>query len=139
VQEVDTLIVGAGQAGLALSYHLRLAGHEHVLLERGRVAQRWHSQRWDTLRFQSPNWSLVLPGAAYRGSDPEGFAHKDQVLGFLLGYAEGIQAPVIVGSAVRALRRAGPCDPFEISCVNRRAMSFGSSPMRFGASSRACA
>lgn len=112
---VDTVIVGAGQAGLALSYHLRLAGREHVLFERGRVAERWRSQRWDSLRFQSPNWSLVLSGAAYDGTDPEGFAHKDEVLDFLLRVAEGIQAPVISGTSVRALRRRGLLDPFEIT------------------------
>ena len=59
--EIDTVVVGAGQAGLALSHHLSRAGHEHVLLERGRVGQRWH-ERWDSLTLLSPNWMNRLPG-----------------------------------------------------------------------------
>ena len=59
--EIDTVVVGAGQAGLALSHHLSRAGHQHVLLERGRIGQRWH-ERWDSLTLLSPNWMNRLPG-----------------------------------------------------------------------------
>ena len=67
IDDVETVIVGAGQAGLALSYHLTQRGREHLLLERDRIGERWRSQRWDSLCFQFPNWMLRLPGFAYGG------------------------------------------------------------------------
>jgi putative flavoprotein involved in K+ transport len=69
-ETIETVIVGGGQAGLALSYHLRALGREHLILERGRVAERWRSERWDSLTFQFPSWSIELPGHAYRGMIP---------------------------------------------------------------------
>jgi len=68
----DAIIIGAGQAGLAMSHCLARHGVDHVLLERGRVAERWRSERWDSLRLLTPNWMSRLPGFAYRGDDPEG-------------------------------------------------------------------
>ena len=64
---INTVIIGGGQAGLAMSYHLGQLGCEHVILERQRVAERWRSQRWDTLAFQFPNWTLQLPHYVYQG------------------------------------------------------------------------
>jgi putative flavoprotein involved in K+ transport len=112
---LDTIVVGAGQAGLAMSFHLRRQGREHLVLERARVAERWRTQRWDSLMFQSPNWSLELPGMAYEGDDPDGFSHKDQVLGFIERYCARIEAPVLTSAAVRALRRRGHDGPFEVA------------------------
>ena len=66
----DTLVIGAGQAGLAASHCLTEAGIDHVVLERGRVAERWRSERWDSLRLLTPNWATRLPGWAYRGQTP---------------------------------------------------------------------
>jgi putative flavoprotein involved in K+ transport len=103
-ETIETVIVGGGQAGLALSYHLRALGREHLILERGRVAERWRSERWDSLTFQFPSWSIELPGHAYRGNDPEGFAPRDEVVRFLDAYRERIQAPVRTGVTVRAVR-----------------------------------
>jgi len=71
MERVDTVIIGDGQAGLAMSYHLAQRG-EHLVLERARVAERWRSEGWDSLRFQFPNWSLALPGCSYAGDEPEG-------------------------------------------------------------------
>jgi glycine/D-amino acid oxidase-like deaminating enzyme len=79
-EEIETVIVGGGQAGLAMSYHLGQLGREHLVLERQRIAERWRSERWDSLTFQFPNWSMELPGFAYRGADPEGFAPRDEVV-----------------------------------------------------------
>lgn len=70
---VETIVVGGGQAGLAMSHHLALARREHLIFERGRVAERWRSERWDSLAFQFPNWMLRLPGHAYAGPEPDGF------------------------------------------------------------------
>ena len=104
-ESIETVIVGGGQAGLAMSYHLRALGREHVVLERGRVAERWRSERWDSLTFQFPSWSIELPGHAYRGGDPEGFAPRDEVVRFLDEYRDLIRAPLRTGVTVRAVRR----------------------------------
>jgi putative flavoprotein involved in K+ transport len=99
----DIVIVGGGQAGLAMSYLLRQRGREHVILERDRVAERWYSQRWDSLRFQFPNWSLQLPGYGYTGNDPDGFAPRDAVIRFIEDYARFIKAPIRCSVEVKAL------------------------------------
>jgi putative flavoprotein involved in K+ transport len=105
-KNIDTVIVGAGQAGLAVSYHLSQRGREHLVLERARVAERWRTQRWDSLMFQFPNWSIELPGSVYVGSNPDGFSHKDEVLAFIEDYAVRIKAPVRTGVEVLSLRPA---------------------------------
>jgi len=105
MERVETMIVGAGQAGLAMSYHLRHLGQEHVILERARVADRWRSQRWDSLMFQFPNWSIELPGQPYQGADPDGFSDRATVMRLVEDYARQIDAPVRPGNA-RSLRRA---------------------------------
>jgi putative flavoprotein involved in K+ transport len=101
----DTVIVGGGQAALAMSYHLRRRGHPHVILERGRVAERWHSERWDSLYFQFPNWMIELPGRAYSGSDPEGFSDRGAIEKFIQEYARWIEAPVRTGVDVTSVSR----------------------------------
>ena len=73
MRTTDTLVIGAGQAGLAMSRCLADRGVDHVVLERGRVAERWRSERWDSLRLLSPNWMSRLPGWSYTGPDPHGF------------------------------------------------------------------
>jgi len=103
---VETVIVGAGQAGLAMSYYLSQRDREHIVLERARIAERWRTQRWDSLMFQFPNWSMELPGRPYTGADPDGFSHKDEVLAFIEDYAAWIKAPVTTGIEVLSLRRA---------------------------------
>ena len=103
--EVDTVVVGAGQAGLALSHHLSRAGHEHVLLERGRVGQRWH-ERWDSLTLLSPNWMNRLPGVAAPG-DPDGFVSRADVIDHLEAYARSFGAPVVEGVEVTRIERRG--------------------------------
>jgi putative flavoprotein involved in K+ transport len=93
MKRIHTVVIGAGQAGLALSRCLTERGVEHVLVERGRVAQRW-SERWDSLRLLTPNWMTRLPGWQYRGADPDGFMKRDEVIAFLRGYARSFDAPV---------------------------------------------
>lgn len=104
MRTTDAIIIGAGQAGLAMSHALTERGIEHVVLERGRIAERWRSERWDSLRLLTPNWMSRLPGWRYQGNDPEGFMTMPEVTGFLEAY--GASAPVETGVAVRALHPA---------------------------------
>ncbi len=105
MNEVNTIVIGGGQAGLALSYWLTQRSIEHVILERRRVAERWHSERWDSLAFQFPNWSMELPGQRYEGDEPDGFSGKAAVTRFIEDYASKINAPVMCGVNVSSLGR----------------------------------
>src|ERR1700694_5878699 len=78
-------------------------GREHVFLERAPVAERWRTERWDSLAFQFPNWMMRLPGYAYEGNDPEGFMHRNGVVRFISDYAKRIAAPLRCGIRVTAL------------------------------------
>ncbi len=100
----DAIVIGAGQAGLAMSHCLAARGIAHLVLERGRVAERWRSERWDSLRLLTPNWMSRLPGRSYDGPEPDGFMTMPEVIGYLAGYAAG--APVVTNVAVRALHAA---------------------------------
>jgi len=102
---IDTVIIGAGQAGLALSRCLTDRGREHLVLERGRTAERWHSERWGSLRLLTPNWMSRLPGWAYRGPDPNGFMTAPEVADYFVRYAHSFDAPVSETTTVEALER----------------------------------
>src|SRR5262252_9934524 len=104
-ESIETVIVGGGQAGLALSHELQSAGREHVVLERGRTVERWRSERWDSLTLLSPNWMTRLPGQHYNDSDPDGFMSRDEVVHFFEGYARSFGAPVHEGVNVLSVDR----------------------------------
>ncbi len=104
MEEVETLIVGAGQAGLTMSNALRKRGRPHLLLERGRVGERWRSERWDGMHFQTPNALVRLPDFPFVSGNPDGFATAAQIADYLDAYAAFIDAPVRRGVAVTALR-----------------------------------
>ncbi len=107
MQRTDVLVVGAGQAGLAMSHCLSARGIAHVVLERGRVGESWRSERWDSLRLLTPNWMSRLPGHGYSGPDPDGFMARDEVIAMLDDYARRSRAPVVGRAPVRALAAAG--------------------------------
>lgn len=102
----DVIVIGAGQAGLALGHELSLAGVEYVVLERGRVGESWQ-RRWDSFCLVTPNWTVQLPGGRYEGDDPDGFMPRDEIVNHLVAYARSFQAPVWEGVNVSAL---GPGD-----------------------------
>src|SRR6201991_996333 len=89
-QEVEVLIVGAGQAGIAMSEHLGLLGVPHLVVERDRIAERWRSWRWDSLVANGPAWHDRFPGLEFAGLDPDGFASREQVADYFVAYAEKI-------------------------------------------------
>lgn len=105
-ERVETVIVGGGQAALALSYHLQALGREHVILERARMAERWRSERWDSLTFQFPRYSMTLPGFGPPAGDADGFAPRDEVVRFLEDYRARIAPPLKEGVTVRAVTPA---------------------------------
>jgi putative flavoprotein involved in K+ transport len=99
---VDTVIVGAGQAGLSLSHELAAASVDHVVLERGRVGETWRG-RWDSFCLVIPNWTVQLPGGRYRGEDPDGFMPKSEIVDHLVAYADNFRAPLREGVTVTSL------------------------------------
>jgi putative flavoprotein involved in K+ transport len=99
---VDTVIVGAGQAGLSLSHELAAGGVDHVVLERGRVGETWRG-RWDSFCLVIPNWTVQLPGGRYRGDDPDGFMPKSEIVSHLAAYADSFRAPLREGVTVTSL------------------------------------
>lgn len=106
------VVIGAGQAGLAMSHRLTDRGIDHVVLERGEVANSWRTERWDSLRLLTPNWMSRLPGHRYRGSDPDGFMSKDETIEFLAGYERSFDAPTLTGVTVE--RVVSRCSGFEV-------------------------
>jgi hypothetical protein len=113
---VPAIIIGAGQAGLAMSHCLGRRRIDHIVLERGQIGERWRSERWDTLRLLTPNWMSRLPGWSYHGDDPDGFMTAPEFVGYLEAYAAASRAAVQAGAGVisvrpprvgTALRRAG--------------------------------
>ncbi len=94
MRTTTVIIIGAGQAGLAMSRHLAGRSIDHVLLERGEVANSWRVERWDSLRLLTPNWQSRLPDFGYEGPDPDGFRTMPETIDFLSRYATHISAPV---------------------------------------------
>ncbi len=105
IEKVDTLVVGGGQAGLAMSEHLSNCGVPHLVLERHRVAERWRSQRWDSLVANGPAWHDRFPSLEFSDLDPDAFATKEQVADYFVAYAEQIGAPVRCGVEVKSVHR----------------------------------
>jgi putative flavoprotein involved in K+ transport len=103
----SVIVIGAGQTGLAVSYFLTGRGIDHVVVERGEVGHSWRTERWDSLRMLTPNWQNHLPGAPYRGTDPDGYMTMPDVANFLGDYAARIGAPVRTGVTVTSVTRDG--------------------------------
>lgn len=104
VEKVEALVVGAGQAGIAMSEHLSKCGVPHLVLERQRIAERWRSERWDSLVANGPAWHDRFPGLEFPG-DPEAFVAKDKVADYFVAYAEKFAAPIRCGVEVKTVQR----------------------------------
>jgi putative flavoprotein involved in K+ transport len=102
-RSIDTVVVGAGQAGLVASWHLREAGREHVLLDRRSTLGGGWLDRWDAFRLVSPNWTTSVPGYDYQGSDPDGYMPRDEIVAHWSAYAAAIAAPVELETEVTLL------------------------------------
>jgi putative flavoprotein involved in K+ transport len=108
VVRTTVVIVGAGHSGLAMSRRLTERSIDHVVLERGGVANSWRRDRWDSLRLLTPNWQSSLPGLDYTGPDPDGFMTSPEVADHLGSYARAIDAPVRSGVTVTSVAPAAP-------------------------------
>jgi putative flavoprotein involved in K+ transport len=104
MKAIDTIVIGAGHAGLATSQCLTDAGRDHIVLDRGRLAESWRSARWDSLRLLTPNWMSRLPGWSYQGGDPEGYMPASGLINYLSAYARSFGAPVQSWTAVTDVR-----------------------------------
>jgi putative flavoprotein involved in K+ transport len=104
---VDVVVIGAGHSGLAMSHVLAERGVEHVVLERGDVANSWRTERWDSLRLFTPNWMSRLPGCSYSGDDPDGYMSNGDVIDFVSSYARAVTAPILTHTMVTGVQPDG--------------------------------
>ncbi|MDH3635422.1 MAG: NAD(P)/FAD-dependent oxidoreductase [Gammaproteobacteria bacterium] len=117
-EKIDTLVVGGGQAGLAMSEHLSNCGVPHLVLERYRIAERWRSERWDSLVANGPAWHDRFPGMEFSDVDPDAFAPKERVADYFVAYAEKIAAPIRCGVEVKEVQRNVGRPGFHIETSN---------------------
>ena len=103
----ETIVIGAGQAGLAASRCLAEVGIDHVVLERGQIGERWRSERWDSLTMQTPRWQSRLPGWNYAGPDPHGYMAMPELIAYLESYAGSFAAPIHAGVTVQRVSPRG--------------------------------
>lgn len=114
MSRVDTVVVGAGHAGLAVSNLLTSAGHEHVVLERGQVGERWRSERWDSLHLLTPNWMTRLPGWRYLPPGPDAYLSAAGFVHLLDRYVASFDAPVVERTNVEVVQQAPAGDPYQV-------------------------
>src|SRR5260370_25430739 len=96
-EQVEVVIIGGGQAGLALSYYLTQLGRTHLVLEQGRVGEVWRRGRWHSFTLNTPNWMTQLPGLPYHSADPDGLLPREDIVAYLQQYAPAFHAPLQCG------------------------------------------
>ncbi|MFD6059045.1 putative flavoprotein involved in K+ transport [Rhodococcus wratislaviensis] len=106
-EQHTVVVIGGGQAGLSISWHLVQRGIDHVVLERDSIAHEWRDSRWDSFTLVTPNWQCTLPGYSYSGGDPDGFMNREQTYQFVRGYADTFDPPVREGVTVVSVRQSG--------------------------------
>lgn len=114
MEEVDTLVVGAGQAGIAMSEHLGKSAVPHLVLERHRIAERWRSERWDSLVANGPAWHDRFPGMEFAKTGPDGFPTKEEIADYFTEYARIIDAPIRTGIEVMSVKRLPGHNAFRV-------------------------
>jgi putative flavoprotein involved in K+ transport len=103
----SVIVVGGGQAGLSVSQYLKQADIDHLVIEKNTVTHTWRTQRWDAFCLVTPNWQCALPGYPYSGDDPHGFMKKDQIIEYLDGFIQSVDAPVLEHTEVKRVSRDG--------------------------------
>ncbi|GAB3220047.1 MSMEG_0569 family flavin-dependent oxidoreductase [Spirosoma arcticum] len=112
--QYEVIVIGAGQAGLSMSYLLKRKGIDHVVFEKKRIADSWSSYRWDTFCLVTPNWQCNLPGYPYPGNNPYGFMVKDDIVAYLDGYAASFNPPLKEGVEVLAVSKEPLSESFTV-------------------------
>ncbi|MGZ4575668.1 MAG: MSMEG_0569 family flavin-dependent oxidoreductase [Mycobacteriaceae bacterium] len=105
-EQHDVVVIGGGQAGLSISWHLVQRGIDHVVLERASAAHEWRDSRWDSFTLVTPNWQCALPGYGYEGDDPDSFMTREQTYDFVRGYAESFPVPLREGVSVSSVHQS---------------------------------
>jgi len=105
-EQIDTVVIGGGQAGLTASYYLTEEGREHVVLEKDQPGERWRSKKWDSFTLVTPNRQLRLPGLEYEGDDPHGFATRDEVVQYIDDFVASFDPPLRLGVEAKAVEGA---------------------------------
>lgn len=113
-ERAETLVIGAGQAGIAMSEHLSRRGLQHIVVERHRIAERWRSERWDSLVANGPAWHDRFPGLRFSDVDPDGFAPRESIVNYLVEYAEKFAAPIRCGIDVIAVQKKADGPGFRV-------------------------
>lgn len=111
-EQIDTVVIGAGQAGLSTSYYLTQQQREHIVLEKQQIGNAWRSAKWDSFTLVTPNWTLQLPGFPYNGDNPDGFLTRDEIIQYLDDYTALFNPPVNTGVEVKCVEGLG--DKFNI-------------------------
>lgn len=134
IEDTEVVVVGAGQAGVAMSEHLGAHGVPHLVLERDRVAERWRSQRWDSLVANGPAWHDRFPGLEFAAVAPDSFASKDEVADYFVEYARRIDAPIRCGVDVTSVRKNAGAPGFRVEtsdgAVNARFVVAATGPFQ---------
>jgi putative flavoprotein involved in K+ transport len=105
-QSFDTIVIGAGQAGLSASYYLQKQGVDHIVFDRHAPSWAWEHQRWDSFCLVTPNWQCQLPEFPYAGPDPQGFMGKDDIIAYVQAFAKFVDPPLRSGITVTAVLQA---------------------------------
>jgi putative flavoprotein involved in K+ transport len=115
---LDSVIVGAGQAGLGVSYYLQRKNYNHIVFEQGRIGESWLSKRWDSFKLNTVNFMNVLPGSPYKGPEPDGFWRSEDLVSYFRRYVEHFQLPVRTGTTVVSVDHAADKKHFIIKTIS---------------------
>ena len=120
MEKIETVIIGGGQAGLSTSYYLNQLGREHLILEQsGQAGHAWRTDRWDSFTLLTPNWSIKLPGASYRGDNPGGFMLRDEFVSYLEKYIENYDLPVQYATCVTDVSQLETGEGYLVSTLDK--------------------
>jgi putative flavoprotein involved in K+ transport len=111
----SVIVVGGGQAGLAISYCLKDKGIDHIIFEKNQIGYAWQEKRWDSFCLVTPNWQCHLPGYYYSGSDPDGFMEKDEIVKYIKNYAKSFNPPIKEGIEVFSVKKNKSQGLFELN------------------------
>lgn len=118
-EQIETIIIGGGQAGLATSYHLSRLNRDHIVLEQAAQAvNAWRNERWDSFTFVTPNWTIRMPGAEYSGADPHGFMPHDEIVKYFDDYVERFHLPIQYSTRVTSVDRNSSEDGYRVMTSN---------------------